>query len=146
MYPGSFIVMKKVLSISLSLLIVLSLLHLTIAFHVCKGEIAQVKVSFSGKKGTCGMENNIAHKSLPISFSNHCCDNGSSVFVIENCYSPDNNQTKNIVQNLIITPFIFLTGSFSYSRFLFSSITNARPPGSELKQSVSLPFICIFRI
>jgi hypothetical protein len=138
-------VMKKALSISFALLILLAGLHLTIATHICGGKIAQVKVSFSGKKGTCGMENNIDHKSLPLGFSSHCCDNESSVFAVEESYSPKIIQILNLVVHLSITPFIVLSESFAYSNPVNSIITNGSPPGYNLVHALSLTFICVFR-
>ena len=139
-------VMKKVLSISLAFLLVLSLIHLTIAIHVCQGEIAEVKVSLTGETGTCGMEKGMGHNALPLGFSNHCCDDESSVFAVEVNYSPKNTQLINLTENLSITPFILLSGSFSFSNPVESLFTNVRPPGNNLVYAPSLPFICVFRI
>jgi hypothetical protein len=48
--------MKKGTSISLVILILTGMLHLTVANHYCGGKIAASKVSSSGQLANCGME------------------------------------------------------------------------------------------
>lgn len=137
--------MKKVSSIFFALVVVVSMMHVSIAMHFCRGEIAQVKVSLSRELGSCGMENENNHKSLPAGLSNHCCDNKLSVFTIEDSYSYENYQPKDLRHNQIIPPFILLPESVSLFSFQLSDMSSFRPPGNDFIYSVYLPFICVFR-
>jgi hypothetical protein len=67
--------MKKVLSISLVLLMLTAMLHLSVATHYCGGKIAASKISLSGELASCGMEGE--GKEIPLPETNlfaHCCD------------------------------------------------------------------------
>jgi hypothetical protein len=139
--------MKKVISISLTILMLIALLHFSVATHYCMGKIAATKISLSGELATCGMESdeNIQPQT-GTHFTSHCCDNvlvycGINVnyfpsfsIVPESCNS--NFQVFNI-------PASFKICSIS----TFKSInTGVRPPGISASSNVDLRAICVFRI
>ena len=67
--------MKRVFSLLFSVLILLSGMHLTVASHLCGGELAAVKCSLTGEKAGCGMQ----EAQIPVSgnsvFESDCCKN-----------------------------------------------------------------------
>jgi hypothetical protein len=81
--------MKKVISISLTFLVLTAMLHLSVATHYCGGKIAASKISLSGKLASCGMEDD--EKDLPQTdshFASHCCDNVLVFYGINSIYFP----------------------------------------------------------
>src|SRR5512133_1860826 len=81
--------MKKVLSISLSLLMVVAMLHISIAMHYCEGKVVAATVSLSGKLASCGMI--CQEEELPLqgtNFTSHCCDNTLTFCGTSSNYSP----------------------------------------------------------
>jgi len=139
--------MKKFLSISFSLLILLSGLQLTISTHYCGGKIAASKVSVSGDLASCGMET--AAGQCPSSGSHigsNCCNTKVSVFAIDNNFPPSLSYFKLLSQNILQVfdiPVSYKNQSLSVLS-LYS--TNVSPPGNFMVSAVSLPGICVFRI
>ena len=48
--------MKKGVSILMALMLILAGLHLSVSSHFCCGKLATVKLTFTGEKAGCGME------------------------------------------------------------------------------------------
>ena len=81
--------MKKVFSISLSILMLTAVLHLSVATHYCGGKETASVVSLNGKLADCGMEG--SQKKLPLSgtnFTRHCCDDVVTFYGIDSNYAP----------------------------------------------------------
>ena len=139
--------MKKGVSISLVLLIIAAILHLSVATHYCSGKVASSKLSLTGKLANCGMEN--SKKGLPFpetNFTKHCCDDVVTFCGIDNNYAPS---------------FSFIPESYQYNFQIFaipvelsvksqtninSLHTNVSPPGALMSTNVDLSNICVFRI
>ena len=139
--------MKKFLSISFSFLILLSVMHITIATHYCGGVKASSKVSFSGELATCGMEGPVDQCQLPGKhITSHCCTDKISVFTVENNYTPSSSEFKVASQNFLQA--FDIPASFKIQPLFVSNLlnTNVHPPGNYLVSDVSLPDICVFRI
>jgi len=137
--------MKKFLSISFALLILLSGMHLTIATHYCGGQIAASKVSISGELASCGME---PLEIIPFQgkrFSTHCCDDKVSAFTVENNYSPSFFVVKTFPQQLLQVFLIPDSYTFDSLTSKYLICTNVSPPGDFQVSAVSLPDICVFR-
>src|ERR1035437_9529583 len=94
--------MKKFLSISFSFLILLSVMHITIARHYCGSEIAtSEKVSVSGELASCGMEGSDNSNLLPGKhFNTHCCDDEVLVLAVDNNYTPSFSEFKVFSQQI----------------------------------------------
>lgn len=138
--------MKKFLSISFALLIVLSGMHLSIASHNCSGEVAAVKWSFSEQKASCGMEDDSS--SCPVHngiSSTNCCYDDVAVYAIDNSYSPTSFHLDLGKQSLqiIALPATISTHSLA---FYTSQKKESKPPGKLSTSMVSLTNICVFRI
>lgn len=138
--------MKRLLSISFSLLILLSGMHFTIATHYCGGVMAASKVSITGELASCGMEKTVDKCPLPGKhLGTHCCNDKVSVLAVENNYTPSFSEFKAFSQSIIYD--FNIPASFAiHSLFVLNLIsTNASPPGNFLVSAVSLPCICVFR-
>jgi len=139
--------MKKFLSISFSFLILLSVMHLTIAKHYCGGEIAAAKVSVSGELASCGMEGSDDSSPLPGKhFSTHCCDDEVSVLAVDNNYAPSFSEFKVFSQQILQVFDIPASSQINSLSALNLVCTNVSPPGIFIVSDVSLPKICVFRI
>lgn len=139
--------MKKLLSISFALLILLSGMHFTIATHFCGGEFSASKVSFSGELASCGMEGTADKCS---SIGNHlnsdCCKNEVSVLAVDHNFSPSFTIFKTFAPNLLQVfeiPACIQIHSLTAVNLIY---TNVSPPGNFLANAVNLPKICVFRI
>ncbi len=138
--------MRKVLSILFVGLILLTGMHFSIAAHFCGGEVASVKISFTGQKASCEMEMPATcpvHNELT---SSGCCKNKLSYYSVDENYSPSSFQINEVVKK----PVNIFTSAFvnpQYSLLLVSHIfTNISPPELVISNAVNLPDICVFRI
>jgi hypothetical protein len=139
--------MKKFLSISFSLLILLSVMHITISTHYCGGKIADTKVSVSGELASCGMM--ASALKCPIGSSHigsNCCNNKVSVFALDNNYTPSFSEFRAFSQPVFQLYNVPATMGIRFLSVLNLNYTNVSPPGSFLVSDVSLPRICVFRI
>jgi hypothetical protein len=139
--------MKKLFSISLSLLMVASILHISVAIHYCGGKEVATTVSLSGNLASCGME--CSEKELPLSgtyFNKQCCDDIVTTFGIDNHYTPtyaflpESYQYNYHVLAILVE---LLTKSRTDHNLLY---TNLSPPGVLMSTNVDLSNICVFRI
>ena len=139
--------MKKILSISIALLMLLSGMQLTISQHYCGGELAQSKVSLTGHVASCGMETATDNCTQP---GNHvessCCSNKVSGYEIDHNYSPSFTEFKVFTQTVLQVFVIPKNITFHSLTAENQTLTDVSPPGNLLLHAVSLPKICVFRI
>lgn len=139
--------MKKLFSISIALLMLLSGLQLTISRHYCGGELADSKVSVLGQIASCGMESTTDECTQP---GNHvkssCCNNKISVYGVDHNYSPSFSEFKAFSQTVLQVFTIPENITFHSLTSLSCNNTDVSPPSSLLANAVSLPKICVFRI
>jgi hypothetical protein len=139
--------MKKLFSISIALLMLLSGMQLTISRHYCGGELADSKVSVIGQIASCGMEtatNDCTQTGNHL--KSNCCNNKVSVYTVDHNYSPSFTEFKAFSQSVLQVYLVPENNLFhSLTSFLQTS-TDASPPGNFLATAVSLPKICVFRI
>ncbi len=139
--------MKKLFSISVAFLMLLSGLQLTISRHYCGGELADSKVSVMGQIASCGMESATDECTQP---GNHvessCCNNKVSVYAVDHNFSPSFTDFHSFAQN-VLQVFIVPenTSVYSFTAINLSS-TDTSPPENSFIHAVSLPKICVFRI
>jgi hypothetical protein len=139
--------MKKILSISIALLMLLSGMQLTISRHYCGGELADSKVSVLGQIASCGMESSTDNCTQP---GNHvkssCCHNKVSVYAVDHNFSPSLYGFKAFSQTVLHVyaipenSLLHLTAPFTH---LYKDVY---PSGFFAASAVSLPKICVFRI
>lgn len=137
--------MKKVVSIILSLFLLVSGLHLTLATHICGGEVAAVKWSVAHENASCGMKPISCDASKTTHLKSNCCQDEIRSFSVDSNYSPSSNQEvkaeKSFVQ-IFFVPTSFGTDIIPVSRFL---ITNFNPPQWISLTDVCLAKICVYR-
>jgi hypothetical protein len=139
--------MKKLFSISLAFLMLLSGMQLTISRHYCGGELADSQVSVWGHVASCEMETETDNCTLANSIKeSDCCKNNVSIYAIDHNYSPSFTEAKafsqTVLQVFTISENITLH-SLAPASQLFTAIN---PPGFLPISTVSLPKICVFRI
>ncbi|MFA6922627.1 MAG: hypothetical protein WC223_00090 [Bacteroidales bacterium] len=132
---------KKILSILFALLIVISVLHISFAVHFCCEELVAVKISFEGRKASCGMESSAKTCPSHNSISSICCSDKIFVYTVENNYIPASLQIQENI-NQILLNFLCIPLRFEYN----NSYGNNSPPGSLLTSAVKLSDICVFRL
>jgi hypothetical protein len=139
--------MKKLFSISIALIMLLSGMQLTISQHYCGGELADSKVSLVGHVATCGMESATDECTQP---GNHvkssCCNNQVTVYAVDHNYSPSFTEFKAFSQTVLQVFPIPENITFHSLTFDDQKYTDVSPPGFLPANGVSLPKICVFRI
>ena len=139
--------MKKILSISVALLMLLSGLQLTISRHYCGGELADAKVSVTGHVASCGMEGETDDCTQP---GNHvessCCNNQVSTYAIDHNFAPSFTSFKAfeqpVLQVFILPEIQNFNALTAYNHFY----TDVSPPLNLLVSDVNLSDIGVFRI
>jgi len=138
--------MKKVLSIPLILLILVTGVNVNFATHYCHGYVAATKVSLTGELATCGMENTSPIHSSEISLSNDCCNDTLSIYSIDNNYTPSSSFIPELCQVLIQVYTVTNVITAVPSDVLNSQFTNESPPGALMSTSVDISAICVYLI
>jgi hypothetical protein len=139
--------MKKVISISLTFLMLTALLHFSVATHYCGSTVAGSRISLSGKLATCGMES--GENELPLTglhFTRHCCDNVLLFCGINGNYFPSFSFVPESYQTNFKIFSIPADITINTSGYLRSTLTSAGPPEILTASSVDLSTICILRI
>ena len=138
--------MKKLLSISFAILILLSGMHFTIATHYCGDELAASKISFSGKLATCGMEGEDQQSTSGNQLEKQCCNNQVSTFSVDHNYAPSSTEFY-LFAHYVLQVFV-IPASIDFHSFTAINLTSTdtSPPGNSLVHAVCLPKICVFLI
>ena len=139
--------MKKLFSISVAFLMLLSGLQLTISRHYCGGELADAKVSVTGHVASCGMEGETDDCTQP---GNHvessCCNNQVSTYAIDHNFAPSFTSFKAfeqpVLQVFILPEIQNFNALTAYNHFY----TDVSPPLNLLVSDVNLSDIGVFRI
>jgi hypothetical protein len=138
--------MKKMLAIWFAVLIFLSGMNLTIATHFCGGEVYSIKWSFTGKKATCGMEDDeLSSYSSGKQIFSGCCSNDIKAYAVDGSYSPAFFQIQKITRYLLQVFDIPVHCLFLITNSLHIH-TDVSPPGYMPASAVALSYICVFRI
>jgi len=137
--------MRKILGILFSVLLLIPAIKLSLDRHYCGGELADVKVSISGKLATCGMENEATSPLGTTAFKGKCCEDHLTILNIDYRYYPEtpfyNNLkiTKDIPAEFF-DPLSSLRNSGTETNLKFI------PPGRYLSHRPEQTEICQFRI
>jgi hypothetical protein len=139
--------MKKVISISLIIVMLVAILHLSVATHYCGGKIAASKISLSGKLASCGMEDDKSDlSSTGLHFTKHCCENVLTSFGINSIFFPTFSSVPESRFQLL--QVFSLPSNLALNLFspIKSRYTNVNPPGAFASSNVDLSDICVYRI
>ena len=139
--------MKKSISISISVLMILGMVHFSVATHYCSEMEVTSKVSLSGKLASCGMEETTEGCPVPgINLTSHCCDDVVVFYGIN----------PNYTSSSLVIPEVFQYNFQVYSipsglPVISSDIVNSlyasvHPPGALMSTNVDLSDICVYRI
>lgn len=128
-------------------MIILSGMNLTIAMHLCGGEISQIKVSITHQKAGCGMCGEEETTSPEKTISNEsCCKDQMAFYAVDTNYSSSTLQIKHTVNQLLqVFDIPKMIGIVSIHTNSIQN-TNVQPPDNYIASAVSLPDICVFRI
>jgi hypothetical protein len=124
-----------------------SMFHFSVATHYCGGQLADSKVSVTGKLASCGMEG--CEMTIPLqgtNFTNHCCDDFVTFCKIDCNYTPSSTVVPDSYQFNFQIFFIPAESPVYSSEILKSPNANESPPGVLLSTQVDLTDICVFRI
>lgn len=135
--------MKKLFSIVLTLLILISTVHLTLATHNCGGKFAAVKYSLSGTKATCGMENDIENNGITKLKSN-CCHDHLTLLKVDHNYNPSSLHILNTSSQCL--QVFTVPSSINFATLQFLSHRFQGSPQNYTANAVSLGELCTFRI
>jgi hypothetical protein len=139
--------MKKVISISLTLLLLTAILHLSVATHYCGGKIAASKISFSGRLASCRMQDDKSDlPSAGLILTKRCCDNVLASYGINSIFFPSFSsvpESRFQLFQVFSIPSNLALNSFSPIK---SICTNISPPGALASSTVDLSDICVYRI
>ena len=128
-------------------MILLTGMHLSVATHLCSGEVAAVKWSLSDEKASCGME--MAQQTYPKGKSynpENCCKDVISFYAVDSNFNPSTIQINKPVNQLLQVFYIPTDSGILFDTASQSSNTNIQPPGQYFASAVSLPDICVFLI
>ena len=139
--------MKKLFSIVFATVILLSGMHLSLATHMCSGELAAVKWSFADEKASCGMAVdkpiNAAANTIT---AESCCKDEMSFFAVDSNYNPSSLQVNEPVKQLLQVFYIPTSLGILLKTTNSASNAHVQPPGNYIASAVTLPDICVFRI
>ena len=138
--------MKKLFSILFASLVLFSGLHLTVASHICCGELAAVKYSVTGEKATCGMEDHTSPCPANGEIDTNCCKNRIASCISDSNYFPSSKEVKDLP-----TATSSLFDSFTKICIPAANISKTYhsmvgPPVFNSYNSVYQSFICVFTI
>lgn len=139
--------MKKSISISISVLMILGMVHFSVATHYCSEMGVTSKVSLSGKLASCGMEETT--ESCPVSGINlttHCCDDVVSFYGIDSNYTPSFSVVPDFFQFTFQVYSIPVGLPIASTDFVKTLYTSVNPQGVLLSTNVDLSDICVYRI
>jgi hypothetical protein len=139
--------MRKVFSILIALLILLSGVQLTISRHYCGGKLAESNVSIVGHLASCGMEGEADQCQQPGShIKSHCCNNLVSIYAVDPDFTSSFFKVKT-VENTVLQLFILTEDQNFYTFTTYNCFyTDVSPQANSLVSDVDLADICVFRI
>ena len=128
-------------------MILLSGMHLSLATHLCGGEISAVKLSFDHEKASCGMcAEEVAIPTHESMGSESCCKDEMSFLAVDNNYSPSTLQVNHTANQLLQVFDVPKAIGIQFNHTNSSTNANVQPPCNYIASAVSLPDICVFRI
>lgn len=138
--------MKKLFSILFALIVLLSGMHISLATHICKGEVSARKLSFIGNEATCEMESSKQSCPTHQKINTNCCQNQVVVYSIDDSYEAFAYKINELAKKVIQEFSIPLDSDFNSNIPVTPLHNNSGPPIITYASAVSLADICVFRI
>jgi hypothetical protein len=137
--------MKRIFSILLSIVILASGMEVSVDRHYCCGTLADVKISFTGKAATCGMEQALPGDPGSPTLSKRCCENQISFYSLSCISYPVFNKITHQTAGNESASFQNwnVISIDSYNTCLTSWVM---PPGTNIHKSLTRSQICVFRV
>jgi hypothetical protein len=137
--------MKNILTILFAVILPVSGLQISLDRHYCGGSLADVRISFSGKPATCGMESE--EQAFPSfqTVESNCCEDQMTVLRIAGQYFPEQFKLKLPVRNITIL-YHPETNLGTTNPGFTTLISHTIKSSDDLRQRLKPPDICIFRI
>jgi hypothetical protein len=137
--------MKKVLRIMVAGIMLFSGMHISLDRHYCGGNLVNIRLSFTGKSASCGMEETGYACEVSYGFNRKCCEDKASFLGSDSEYLPEYAQV------------IYQPGSKTINGTLFTYSSPGQADNRTQDQRVMPPGIacvpvkrqtglCVFRI
>lgn len=140
-----WLLLKRGFAILISLVVLISGMHLTFAVHFCGGKAVASKISLTGSTATCGMAQDQESNPVDLSFKSGCCQNHVNYLKVDNYEdAPFQLATVHVPDvQIMVTDFV---PAPEHPLKQMTIHDRGSPPGSYLVSSVNLSSICVFRI
>lgn len=138
--------MKNILTIVLASFILISGMHLSIARHICGGELAEVKVSFSDAVAACGMESDANTCATHEKATSNCCRNEITRLSVDDYFGASPMQLKDVTQPVMVLFFLPIIQSLYSVESDVQAFADVGTQTNIVVHEVNLPKICVFRI
>jgi len=137
--------MKKFFALVIAMILLASGMQVSVGLHYCGGTLADIKISVTGKLASCGMEESESGCTAHPAIEKNCCDDQISFYSLNGNYFPEYFKLSNISAEKGFAP---ISGDSYIAAITFGSalVNWVLPPGDNLKQGLTLPEICVFRI
>jgi len=136
---------KKVFTIVILAIMLISGMQISIDRHYCGGKFAGSKISVTGQLASCGMGNHERRRSQQPSIDKRCCEDKISFYSISSNYFPGDFRLSYPDKGKEVAQFPFLN-ILLRSTSETDLISWVLPPGDRLKSAFTLSEICVFRI
>lgn len=137
--------MKGAFTILIGIVMLASGMTVSIDKHYCGGELAETKLSFSGRLASCGMEDVQNECPYQPYMEKECCDDQFTLYRISSNYLPEYfklSQTSDFKD----IPSAPECNALFRGPYTDVYRTWELPPGEKLKSAPSLSEICVYRI
>jgi hypothetical protein len=137
--------MKKILTILFAVIIPVSGLQISLDRHYCGGRLADVRLSFSGRLASCGMEVKEPYCPASPAVENNCCGDQLTFYSLAGQYLPEQFRLKVPAWNLSVLhhPQQSLKAG---NDMLLTLISFTFKSADDHRQRLKPPDICVFRI
>ncbi len=140
-----YLLMEKVLAISITGLMFLTGMKVSIGHHYCGGKAAATKLSVTAVTASCGMEEQEHSFSFQTEFGSVCCEDQLISYGINNIYIPEYFRLTHPSGKKKLQHFqTFYTSSGAFDPI--DPVSRDFPPGKKQGSEIYLFQICILRI
>lgn len=140
------IYMKKAFAILFAAFIIVSGMQISVAKHICGGQVASIEWSFFGNKANCDMETKNTSCPSHNGIASNCCKNILTYLSIDNEYNKSafllNTVHKTIFQ-VFAVPVSVLLKFHNPSSIFYTDVSHI---DLKIASKPELADICVFRI
>jgi hypothetical protein len=137
--------MKKVLTIIIAAILLASGMKVSLDRHYCGGNLVDVRISFTGKLASCGMEPAESVYTGQATINNKCCEDQLSFYSLNSKYYPEYFKFSQLFSERDLPP-VYITKLLAVTSFSPDSLNWVFPPGVSATSALTQSQICVFRI